>query len=306
MKKLLIIIISVFFTSQTMLAKTDLKFNLDVGQDYHLIINTKSVISQVLNGKDNDMLLSLKFSMTYDVKDKKDNIYTMEVFYDSLSMGVSSQGYDVTYNSESPKDTNDYVSILLAALRNNKFSVKMTDRGKVVGISNLESLFDVAFKNIQKLDPLLRKQLESNLKSSFGEESFKANFETITAIFPKEPVDKGSQWETESILESNMPIKVNTLFKYEKENKDNYVISGLGKLVSYQPKVKSSENSTPYSYHFTGTIDSEIKLDKKTCWIKEARFKQAMNGYSLLKSDVGTANPEKIKMGIKVITTYND
>lgn len=306
MKKLLILITTVLFITQSMFAKTDLKFNLVVGQSYHLIINSKSIFDLGLSGKDNDMLMSMIFNMTYDVTDKKDNIYTMEVYYDSLSMGVSSQGYDVTYNSESPKDTNDYISIMLAALRNNKFNVKITDKGKVIDISNYEGMFDVAFKFIQKLEPIVRKQLESNLKSSFGKENFKAGLETITAIFPQEPIDKGSQWKTESILKGNIPFKINTAFKFEKETNDDFVISGVGNLITYQSKDISTEDSTPYTYHLTGTIDSEIKLDKKTCWIKEARFKQEMKGYSLIKSEEGTANPTKYEMGIKVITTYSN
>jgi hypothetical protein len=193
MSKILIIIASFFFFSQAMFAKTDLKLNLEVGESYHQTMIAKSVINQVLSGKNIDMLMTMSGSMTYTVTDKKDNIFSMDVVYDSLSMGVSAENYDVIYNSESPKDTNDYISVLLAALRQTKFGIKMTERGKIVDISNFEGLFEKAFASIQKLDPTVRKQLEANLKSSFGKENFKSSFETITAIFPPEPVDMGRQ-----------------------------------------------------------------------------------------------------------------
>ena len=306
MTKILILITSVFFFSQALFAKTDLKFNLEVGESYHQVMNAKSIINQVLSGKEIDMLMSMSGSMTYTVTDKNENIYTMDVVYDSLSMGISAQGYNMTYNSESPKDTSDYISILLAALRNTKFGITMTERGKIVDITNFESLFDVAFETIQQLDPAVRKQLEANLKSSFGKENFKTSFETITAIFPPEPVDMGRQWKAELVLNNNMPVRINTLYKFENETDDSYVVTGVGTLISYQPKDGKYNSSTPYTYQLTGTVGSEIKLDKNTCWIKEASVKQEMKGYSMLKAEIGTENPKKVEMEFKIITTYND
>ncbi len=305
MSRILIIITSIIFLSPSLYAKTDIKLNLEVGESYHQTMNAKSVINQVLSSKEIDMLMSMSGSMTYTVTEKKENIYTMEVVYDSLSMGVSMQGYNAEYNSETPKDTTDYISILLAALKDTKFGISMTDRGKIVDINNFESLFDKAFKSIQKLEPTVRKQLEANLKNSFGKENFKNSFETITAIFPPKPVEIGRQWQAEAVLNNNMPVRINTLYKFENETDDNYVITGVGTLISYQPK-DGNNNTTPYTYQLTGTVGSEIKLDKNTGWIKEARVKQEMNGYSMLKSEIGTENPNKIEMEFKVITTYND
>ncbi|PKL79325.1 MAG: hypothetical protein CVV25_08280 [Ignavibacteriae bacterium HGW-Ignavibacteriae-4] len=306
MSRILIIIASFIFLSQSTFAKTDLKFNLKVGESYHQTMNTKTIINQVLSSEEIDLLMSMSGSMTYTVTSKEENIYTMDVVYDSLSMGVSAQGYDMTYNSENPKDTNDYISILLAALRDTKFGITMTERGKIVDISNFEGLFSKAFETIQQLDPIVRKQLEANLRSSFGKENFKSSFETITAIFPPEPVDIGRQWKAESVLNKNMPIRINTLYKFENETDENYIITGVGTLISYKSKEEEYNNQTPYTYQLTGIVGSEIKLDKTTGWIKEARVKQEMNGYSMLKAEIGTENPKKVEMEFKVITTYKD
>lgn len=306
MARILIILTSFLFFNQLIYSKTDLKFDLKVGESYHQTMNAKSVINQVQSGQEIDMLMSMSGSMTYKVIEKKENIYSMDVVYDSLSMGISMQGYDVAYSSENPKDSNDYISILLAALRDMKFGIKMTERGKIVDITNFEGLFDKAFKTIKNLEPTVRKQLEENLKNSFGKENFKSSFETITAIFPPEPVELGRQWVAEAVLNNNMPVRINTLYKFENETEDNYVITGVGTLISYQPKDGSYNNTTPYTYQLTGTVGSEIKLDKNTGWIKEARVKQEMSGYSILKSELGKENPNKIKMEFKVITTYND
>jgi len=306
MSKVLIILVSFFFFSLSTYSKTDLKLNLEVGKSYHQNMVAKSIINQVLSNNKIDMLMTMTGSMTYTVTDKNENIYTMDVVYDSLSMGVTADEYDVIYNSENLKDSNDYISVLLAALKETKFGIKMTERGKIVDISNFDGLFEKAFESIQKLDPSVRKQLEANLKSSFGKENFKSSFETITAIFPPEPVNIGRQWKAESILNNNMPVKINTLYKFENETDSNYIITGVGSLISYQPKNGEFNNTTPYTYQMTGTVGSEIKLDKNTCWINEATVKQEMKGYSILKSELGTENPKKIEMEFKVITTYND
>lgn len=92
----------------------------------------KSVINQVLSGKNMDMLMTMGGSTTYKVIAKEDSIYSMDVVYDSLSMSVATEGFEVVYSSENVLDTNDYVSILLAALKDITFKIKMSEKGRIL------------------------------------------------------------------------------------------------------------------------------------------------------------------------------
>lgn len=306
MSKIYILIASLFLLTQLSFGKTDLRFNLKIGESYHQNMVAKSVINQVLSGKNMDMLMTMGGSTTYKVIAKEDSIYSMDVVYDSLSMSVATEGFEVVYSSENVLDTNDYVSILLAALKDITFKIKMSEKGRILEIKEFDNLFEKALVAIQKLEPKLRKQLEDNLKNSFGKENFKSSFETITAIFPDNLVNGGNEWQSVSLLNNNMPVKITTKYKFEGQTDDLYTITGVGSLVSYQPKDGIYNNTTPYIYDIKGDVVSEIKLDKSTCWIKEAVIKQEIKGYTMLKSDMGTSNPQKIEMEFKVKTTYND
>jgi len=287
-------------------SKTDLNLNLKLGETYHQTMSTESIINQLESKNNQDLILTMNGSIAYKVNSIKQGNYYLDVVYDSLGMNMTIPGYTMNYSSEKTNSEDDYISILLSELKDKNFKIVMTTKGKILEVTNLDNSFESAIEKLKDLDEKTRNKLESDLKNAFGKESFKNSFETITAIYPPEPVEIGRQWKAEVILNHNMPIKINNIYKFEAETDDFYLITGIGSLISTKPIDNSLKNSTPFAYELTGVTSSKIKIDKKTGWIKEAIIRQNMEGFSILKSELSKENPKKVGMEFKITTTFRD
>lgn len=303
--RILLLSLTLLFT-QFAYSKTDLKLNLKVGESYNQIMVSKSIINQVKSENAQDLVMTMRGSMTYLVTQKDKDIYNMDVHYDSLSLSMEAAGYSITYSSEKLNDSADYVSTLLSELKDKTFQIKINEKGKLLDISNVDDIVTSAIEKLTGLDEKTTKKLESDLKNSFGKKSFKNSFESITAIFPPEPVEIGRQWKAVSNINQNMPVRINNTYKLDKETDDHYLITGVGSIISMQPQNGEFNNSTPYTYEMTGVTDSRIIIDKESGWIKEGTVRQNMEGFSVLKSELNNENPNKVEMQFKIITTYGD
>lgn len=304
MTKILILIATVFFFSQTIFAKTDLKLNLEDGKSYHQIMESTSTINQVGSAEKIDLLMSIRSAMTFTVTGINDDYY-MDVNYDSLSMQMSMTGYTMSHSSESSNGKDDYISLLLSGLKNKTFKIIMSNKGEILNVSNLEIIFKNAFDKLSEIDSNVKAKLEFDMRNAFGSESFNKSFETITAIYPPEPVDLGREWVSKIDLNKNMPIRMNTIYKFKEETDDSYIIEGVGTIISLNGD-EYNDNTSPSTYELTGTSASSIRIDKTTGWIKQATMKQDMSGYSIPKTQADPANPKKVEMEFKIVTTYND
>lgn len=301
--RIILFSLTLLFT-QFAYSKTDLKLNLKVGESYHQNMESKSTINQV-NSKNNiDLLMTTRSAMTFTVTGINEDYY-MDVNYDSLSMQMSMPDYSMSYNSESPNGDGDYISILMSEMKNKNFKIVMSDKGEILNVSGFEMILKNAFEKLNKIDSDMKAKLEKDLKNAFGSESFTNSFETITAIYPPEPVEFGRQWKSEIDLNKNMPIRLNTLYKFKEETDDFYVIEAAGTIISL-PVDEFETSSSPYNYELTGTSASLFKIDKNTGWIKEANISQIMSGFSTPKVQPDPNNPLKIEMQFEIITTYID
>lgn len=304
MSKILILIASVILFSQSMFAKTDLKLNLENGKSYHQIMESKSIINQIKDENGKGLMMNLRSAMTFTVTGIDEDYY-MDVVYDSLSMQMSLPDYTMYYSSETSNGKDDYISLLLSEFKNKKFKIVMSNKGEILNVGNFEGIFKNAFAKLNDIDAATKAKLETDMKKSFGSEPFRKSFETITAIYPPEPVDLGRQWKSEIDVNQNMPIRINTIYKFKEETDDFYIIEGVGSIISLRGE--EFENSeTPYDYELTGVSASNIEIDKKTGWIKHATMNQEMSGFSVPKSQADQVNPTKVELEFKIMTTYNN
>lgn len=302
-KNILILVLSLLFF-QNGYSKTDLKLNLEDGKSYHQIMESKSTINQIASDNNIDLLMNIRSAMTFTVTGFNEDYY-MDVHYDSLSMQMSMTDYTMSYSSESQNGEDDYISILMSEMKNKKFKIVMSEKGEILNVSGFEMILKKAFEKLDKIEPDMKAKLERDLKNAFGSESFTNSFETITAIYPPEPVELGRQWKSEIDLNSNMPIRLNTLYQFKEETDEFYIIEGNGTIISL-PDGEIEMGTSPFSYEMTGTSAAVIKIDKQSGWIKEATMSQNMKGYSMPKTQADPANPLKIEMEFKVRTTYTD
>ena len=75
--------------------KETLELNLTKGEIYRQNITAKSSIRQTIEGQQINMDMSIGGKMTYKIIDFQNDLYKMEVRYESLSMKMSHSHYGV-------------------------------------------------------------------------------------------------------------------------------------------------------------------------------------------------------------------
>lgn len=306
MKRLLLstlVALSVAFTCQA--KKTELSLHLQQGKAYTQVTDSHITIDQEVQGQQMKMVMDIKGGMTYRVTAVTASGYDMDVQYDSLSMAMQMPQGTMNFSSEK-NDASDIFSSILKSMKNRPFQVKMTTKGKITEVKNLDKLFDSMFESAPQLPEQQKAQIKSQLMRSYGEDAFKGNVEMTLAIYPDKPVAPGDTWVIENKQKSGMPVEITTTYTYKADDTSDYLITGDSKLQTSNPDQYIENNGMQMKYDMTGTMTSEIKVDKSTGWIKEANLKQEMQGTTTIKANAQMPNDMQIPMTMHNDMTFSD
>lgn len=306
MKKLLlstIVALSVAFTCQA--KKTELSLHLQQGKSYTQVTDSHITIDQEVQGQQMKIVMDISGSMTYRVTAVTASGYDMDVQYDSLSMAMQMPQGTMNFSSEK-NDASDIFSSILKSMKNRPFQVKMTTKGKITEVKNLDKLFDSMFESAPQLPEQQKAQIKSQLMRSYGEDAFKGNVEMTLAIYPDKPVAPGDTWVIENKQKSGMPVEITTTYTYKADDTSDYLITGDSKLQTSNPDQYIENNGMQMKYNMDGTMTSEIRVDKVTGWIKEAHLKQEMQGTTTIKANAQMPNDMQIPMTMHNDMTFSD
>lgn len=300
MKKISNVLIALVLLTSCQASKEKLELNLTKGEVYSQKMISNASILQTINGQQVNMTMSFSGDMTYKVTDIQNEIYDMEVRYESLTMkmGVPAGG-EMEFSSEI-NDEKDIFSTMLAAMKNQPFFIKMTKTGKINEVKNIENLFSTAFDKFPQIDEVQKQQIQEQLKQAYGEKAFKGNIEMYSSVFSDSPVSKGDKWTVNTQLESGMSAKMETVYEL-KEITDKYCrIFGDSKIETADKNAYIESNGMPLKYDMTGTMTSDITIDKTTGWVLSAKIDQTMKGTAYIKD-----NPQ-LPGGMAIPMTINN
>ena len=306
MKKLLlsmIVALSVTFTCQA--KKTELSLHLQQGKTYSQVSNSHVTIDQQVQGQSMKMVMNITGSMSFHVTAVTAEGYDMDVQYDSLSMSMQMPMGSRSFSSEST-DSTDIFSSVLKSMKHQPFQVKMTRKGKITEVKNLNKLFDSMFSELPQVPAPQREQIKAQLVRSYGEDAFKGNMEMSLAIYPDKPVAKGDTWVMVNKQKSGMPVEITTTYTYKGDEADDYLITGDSKLQTEDNGQFVENNGMQMKYDMSGTMTSQIKVNKTTGWIKEAHLQQEMKGTTTVKANARMPNDMLIPMTMHNDMTFTD
>jgi hypothetical protein len=303
-KAISLILLSIVLTSfQTQ--KAQLGLNLEKGKEYKQITDSKATIIQDINGHKMNMEMTIIGNVSYLVKDIIEEVYDMEVKYESLSISMQLPQGTIEFSSEK-KDEQDIFSIILAEMKNKPFQIKMTRSGKVTDVKNIELLFESAFSKFSHIPENQMAQIKAQLMNAYGEEAYKGNIEMVTAIYPDKPVVKGESWVIKTKLESGMSGDMTTTYKYVENNLDYYLIVGDSEIATADKEAYIESNGMPMKYDLKGNMSSVIKVDKISGWIIEAKIKQNIQGDVYIIENPQMPEGMKIPMIMKNDMTFTN
>lgn len=297
MKKTLTLLLFISFTF-CQAQKSKLILNLKKDVEYIQSTISEATVTQVINGQKVQMIMTIKGRMSYLVKAVNDEDFDIDVAYRSLSISMNLPQGTMDFSSEN-NNKDDIFSLLLSQMKNKEFQVKMTKYGKVTEVRNIEILFDSTFGKFTEIPEAQLEQMKSQLLKAYGEEAFKGNIEMVTAIYPNGKVKKGDEWVINTKLESGMSANMTTTYKFSDSTKEHYYIVGESKMETADKDAYIESNGMPMKFDLTGTMISDIKIDKKSGWIVEARISQEIQGDTFIKENPKMVNGMKIPMVMK-------
>lgn len=284
MKRVLYLLIGLFFLTSCQAQKEKLELALTKGEIYNQKMTSNVSILQSINGQQINTKMSIHAVMTYKVTDIQNSVYDMEVRYENLTMKMSLPNGEMEFSSEK-NDEKDILSTLLGTMKNKPFLVKMTKTGKVNEVKNIEALFTDMFDKFPQLSEVQKQQIQEQLMQAYGEKAFKGNIEMSSAIFSDSPVSKGDKWTINTQLESGVSAKMETVYELKEITDNYYQIFGNSKIETADKDAYIESNGMPLKYDMAGTMTSDIKIDKKSGWTINATINQSMKGTAYIKDN---------------------
>ncbi|MDP9078361.1 MAG: DUF6263 family protein [Bacteroidota bacterium] len=251
--------------------------NLIKGSTYYLTSDATSTINQTITGQQNSVNLSFAFKMAFKVTGVTDTVYSMEVSYQSLNMKMDLAENAVDLDSKK-NDPQDLPSVILAAMMNKPFNLEMTKTGKIRSVTNVDKMIIGALQNVPGVDSVKKARFSAQFMQSFGPNAFKGSIEMGTAIFPNTFVAKGDSWTVVNKLLSPAETTVSSTYQLADVVAGTYFIHGEGTLATDTSVKPVNINGLAVKYNLKGSMISDIRIDKTTGWITEAKLKQVMMG----------------------------
>lgn len=306
MKTIFTLILTVFVLTSYQTQNLDLSLKLEKGKEYKQITNSKATIIQEVNGQKVNMVMTIKGTMTFLVKDITENGYNMDAKFEELSMSMQMPQGLMEFSSEK-NDANDIFSTILGAMKDKAFGITMSKTGKITDVKNVEALWSTAINTFDQLSEMQKEQIKAQIMKAYGGEALKGNIEMVTAIYPDSPVNRGDKWTINTKLESGMSANMTTDYEFAELTSEYALIKGKSTIVTADKDAYIESNGMPMKYDLTGSMDSEIKVDKNTGWIIEATINQKIEGDTYIKENPQLPNGMKIPMTMinDVVITNN-
>lgn len=295
MKTIFTLILTVFVLTSYQTQNSDLSLKLEKGKEYKQITNSKATIIQEVNGQKMNMVMTIKGTMTFLVKDITENGYNMDAKFEELSMSMQMPQGLMEFSSEK-NDANDIFSTILGAMKDKAFGITMSKTGKITDVKNVEALWSTAINTFDQLPEMQKEQIKAQIMKAYGAEALKGNIEMVTAIYPDSPANRGDKWTINTKLESGMSANMTTDYEFAELTSEYALIKGKSTIVTADKDAYIESNGMPMKYDLTGSMDSEIKVDKNTGWIIKATINQKIEGDTYIKENPQLPNGMKIPM----------
>lgn len=292
------LIFTVFIYSFGIAQSTDLMLNLEEGQVYRQRTSSTATINQNISGQEINMVMTINGTMSFLVKSQTAAGYELETSFNSLSMSMEMPQGKLEFSSENA-DSTDVFSTILSAMKEKSFLTIMDKKGKVSEVRNVESLWDNAINNFEQIPPMQREQIKAQIMKAYGAEALKGNMEMVTSIYPEKPVQIGDKWNVVTNLESGISAIMTTEYELVTIADDYVQIGGSSVIQTADKDAYVETNGMPLKYDMKGSMVSEIKVDKSTGWIREAKISQEISGDAYIKGNSQMPEGLKIPMVMK-------
>ena len=253
-------------TVQSKSSKPQYNFKIKVkdGETIHYLISsdtkTETEVNEnkIVSQNNTEILLKYQFSPS-DSKETKQ----LKITYEKLSIGITMNDEQQKYSSENP--TTSFISLdnILAAIKGQQLTLKLTEQGKLVSLSGTDSIRMKLIKLLQELPPPQRAKAEEFVSMFAGDAFVNNNLMPLFKIFPEDNIEEGYTWKQKNTMANVLSTSIENTFKLVSLTSKSAVIKSEGELRS-NPDEKIDVLGNLVNATLNGSQSGEIKLNSRT------------------------------------------
>ena len=298
-----LLLASIVFTS-VQAQNVDLSLKLEKGKEYKQTTSTKSTILQEIMGQKINISTTVNGTNSFLVKDINEDGYIIDSKYEDLNMSIKvPQGGGIS--PELFDEKNPMFSIL-KDLKGKSFEITMSRTGKITEVKNFDAVMETILEGLKELPDGQKEQVKQQVLKAYGDEAIKEGMEMITAIYPDKPLKKGDKWTKNTKHESDRPMDITTDYELVEVTPDYALIKGNGTVKSPDKNAGFEVNGAPMILDISGTIVSEIKVDRNTGWIINAVINQDIDLDGFFEKSAQMTQEIKVSMKMTNETVITD
>jgi hypothetical protein len=253
--------------------KQNLLLNLEKGKVYSQNCQVQMAIGQKIQGMEITIDMDITMATKSEIIKAENNNYTVKVRYEKMTMNVNAMGKEMSFGSDQEVTEENAVSSankLLAALCGKDFTMVLSNKGKVLSVTGLDSLVSNMMSSLPNTQNANKGMINSQITEAFGEKAFIKNFEMGTDIFPENNVAVGDTWEKKGVVNSggiDMIYKNKLTYTGGDSNGNNISIEGTMGTLPTEAFIE--KNGMKLKMDMNGTVNSKLTIDALSGWTKE-------------------------------------
>lgn len=286
---LLLVILSLFFTISSQAQKKKLlRFKLEKGSVYEMVMNMNNNMDQEMMGQQVKMDQQMEMITIMTVEDVlPNNNFLINYHYKSIKMDMDVMGNSMTFDSENEEESTSSLKAL-KNLTKTKLKLEFTPLGKVISIDGFDSFNDVFAENFE---------LKEMFKMISSEKAFKSSFGQTFNYFPEEKVTVGDSWSTSQKIEEPMSMNIDMHFTVSDIQKHNVFLDMDSDIDS---NTTMEQNGMSIDMEMKGKQNGTLTINSKDGMLNASAMKQDL---SILMKMKNPQTNEDIEMPIKMHAT---
>ena len=268
-----------------------LKYNLEKGKAYkqHSVNEMNMAMSAM--GQDINMKMKMNIDISYDVIDKTNDGYNIQMTYQRIKMNLTSPTA-FTLDSDSTENSSDKNSAdLLKSLVGVPIDIQLTEQGKVTSVKGVDKL-------MEKINAVSNPQFSQMFSQQFSEKAIKNMIEQFSFYFPDKPVAVNDSWDVSTTASSNGIDIINKMTLTLKQVANNVATIDLtGTLATPEGGVSTNIQGMDAKISSNGTQTGTFQMNTKTGWVVSSEVTQK---YTQNIEVMGQTMPQQVELKITV------
>lgn len=260
-----------------------LKYNFTKGEI--LKQNTVATVAMIQNIMDQEIKMNTTVTakLTYEVKEARDDGYTIEARYKEMKMSITPPGMERNLSFDA--NTTDSIANqqnlgpMLKAMIDKPLEIILAKTGETESVKGMDKLYEAMLSSLDESIPAAQKQqLTGIFEAQYSDKSLSQLFAQYSGNFPDKPVSIGDSWsQKRAATMANFAVTINTKTTLKSVDGNVATLDIEGSISSPEEAVMEM-NGIKIKVSLNGDVKGVTKVNKDTGWMISSEIKQNLAG----------------------------